>query len=91
MNEYLSMDQLARILSHNHRLPKFEAREIIDLIFLTISNRMSNGIETRIPRFGVFFSHLRPEKMVMNPRKRKMVWGKEKRIPHVRWSSRVMG
>jgi DNA-binding protein HU-beta len=89
MPQYTSAKQLAGIISSQHRVTKKEAREIIDLIFSTIAEGIKNGTETWIPGFGKFYSVCKPERLVRNPREGRMVVGKPKIVPHVRWSKKL--
>jgi nucleoid DNA-binding protein len=86
---YISAKQLAGIISSRHRITKKEAREIIALIFSTIAEGFKNEVETWIPLFGKFCCVKKPERMVRNPREGRMMIGKPKIVPRVRWSKKL--
>ena len=90
MPNYLSADNLAGIVSNKHRITKKESREVINLIFSTIADRLRDGTETWIPLFGKFYAVQKPERMVMNPRVGRMMLGAPKVVPRVRWSGKVV-
>jgi DNA-binding protein HU-beta len=87
LSDNINAEMLANIVSSKHRITKLEARQVVDLIFTSIATGMQNGIQTRIPKFGVFCVQHKPARMVMNPRKGVMVQGVAKVSPRVRWSS----
>lgn len=87
---YLSAKQLSRIVSSKHRLTQRESRQIIDLVFSTIADGFKNGKETWIPMFGRFCAVYKPEgRIVWNAREGRMMVGRAKIVPRVRWSGQL--
>ena len=91
MANYVSANELARIVSSRHRITKVECRQIVDLIFQSIAIGLRTGTDTRVPLFGVFTSVQRPQRLVWNPRKQTKTVGAARVVPHVRWSSKLAG
>jgi nucleoid DNA-binding protein len=88
---YISAKQLAGIISSRHRITKKESREIIALIFTTIAEGFKSGTETWVPLFGKFYCVHKPEgRIVWNPREGRMMIGKAKIVPRVRWSGQIL-
>jgi DNA-binding protein HU-beta len=86
---YMSANDLAGIIANRHRMPKKEGRQVIDLVFSSITCSLKEGQETWIPEFGKFSTDQKPERPVMNPRIGRIQIGKPKIVPRIRFSGIV--